>query len=57
MTNGEPLAVALSVRSIEGAIEDTDIAGLVGAIVASISEEFGAVLRYCSLLIDRKSNA
>ncbi|MEC7307408.1 hypothetical protein [Vibrio crassostreae] len=53
MTNGEPLAVALSVRSIE----DTDIAGLVGAIVASISEEFGAVLRYCSLLIDRKSNA
>ncbi len=44
-TNGDPLAFALSLQSVERSLEDADIAGSVDAIVASISEKFGAALR------------
>ncbi|MFA0541901.1 hypothetical protein [Vibrio sp. 10N.222.52.B7] len=39
------LAIALSLHSVERTLEDADIAGSVDAIVASISEKFGAALR------------
>ncbi|MGC9458620.1 phenylalanine--tRNA ligase subunit beta, partial [Vibrio genomosp. F10 str. 9ZD137] len=39
------LAIALSLQSVERTLEDADIAGSVDAIVASISEKFGAALR------------
>ncbi|MEZ8373503.1 hypothetical protein AB6C91_04260 [Vibrio cyclitrophicus] len=39
------LAIALSLQSVERRLEDADIAGSVDAIVASISEKFGAALR------------
>ena len=39
------LAIALTLQSVERTLEDADIAGAVDAIVAQISEQFGAVLR------------
>ena len=39
------LAIALTLQSVERTLEDADIAGSVDAIVASISEKFGAALR------------
>ncbi|MEZ9702199.1 hypothetical protein AB4233_23955 [Vibrio sp. 10N.286.45.F3] len=39
------LAIALSLQSVDRTLEDADIAGSVDAIVASISEKFGAALR------------
>ena len=36
---------ALNLQSVERTLEDADIAGSVDAIVASISEKFGAALR------------
>ncbi|MDF2152339.1 phenylalanine--tRNA ligase subunit beta [Vibrio sp. CAU 1672] len=39
------LAIALTLQSVERTLEDADIAGAVEAIVAHVSEKFGAVLR------------
>lgn len=39
------LAIALTLQSVERTLEDTDIAGAVEAIVANVSEKFGAALR------------
>ncbi|MFV0574299.1 MAG: phenylalanine--tRNA ligase subunit beta [Vibrio sp.] len=39
------LAIALSLQSTERTLEDADIAGSVDAIVAALSEQFGASLR------------
>ena len=39
------LAIALSLQSVERTLEDSDIAGAVDAIVAHVSEKFGASLR------------
>ena len=39
------LAIALTLQSVERTLEDADIAGAVDAIVAQISEQFGASLR------------
>ncbi|WP_375753889.1 phenylalanine--tRNA ligase subunit beta [Vibrio sp. HN007] len=39
------LAIALSLQSVERTLEDADIAGSVDAIVAAVSEQFGATLR------------
>ncbi|MCF7452452.1 phenylalanine--tRNA ligase subunit beta [Vibrio sp. A1-1] len=39
------LAIALTLQSVERTLEDADIAGAVDAIVAHVSEKFGAALR------------
>lgn len=39
------LAIALTLQSLERTLEDADIAGAVDAIVAHVSEKFGAALR------------
>lgn len=39
------LAIALTLQSVERTLEDADIAGAVDAIVAHVSEKFGASLR------------
>ncbi len=39
------LAIALTLQSVERTLEDADIAGAVDAIVAHVSEKFGATLR------------
>ncbi len=39
------LAIALTLQSVERTLEDADIAGAVEAIVANVSEKFGAALR------------
>ncbi|MBR9873373.1 MAG: phenylalanine--tRNA ligase subunit beta [Vibrionaceae bacterium] len=39
------LAIALTLQSVERTLEDADIAGAVEAIVAHVSEKFGATLR------------
>ncbi|MFY2508926.1 phenylalanine--tRNA ligase subunit beta [Vibrio pectenicida] len=39
------LAIALTLQSVERTLEDSDIAGAVDAIVAHVSEKFGASLR------------
>ena len=39
------LAIALTLQSLERTLEDADIAGAVDAIVAHVSEKFGASLR------------
>ncbi len=39
------LAIALTLQSLERTLEDADIAGAVDAIVAHVSEQFGASLR------------
>ena len=39
------LAIALSLQSVERTLEDSDIAGAVDAIIAHVSEKFGASLR------------
>ena len=39
------LAIALTLQSVERTLEDADIAGSVDAIVAHVSEKFGASLR------------
>ncbi|WP_114764246.1 phenylalanine--tRNA ligase subunit beta [Vibrio rhodolitus] len=39
------LAIALTLQSLERTLEDADIAGAVEAIVAHVSEKFGATLR------------
>lgn len=39
------LAIALTLQSVERTLEDADIAGAVDAIVASVSDKFGAALR------------
>ncbi|OLQ88157.1 phenylalanine--tRNA ligase subunit beta [Vibrio panuliri] len=39
------LAIALTLQSLERTLEDADIAGAVDAIVAHVSEKFGATLR------------
>ncbi|MBA5762649.1 phenylalanine--tRNA ligase subunit beta [Vibrio sp. 404] len=39
------LAIALTLQSLERTLEDADIAGAVEAIVAHVSEKFGAALR------------
>lgn len=39
------LAIALTLQSVERTLEEADISGAVDAIVASVTEKFGAVLR------------